>query len=406
MSFNIALSGLNAASADLSTTTNNIANSNTTGFKSSRAEFADVYAVAYQGISSTATGNGVRLSQVQQQFSQGNLDYTNNSLDLAVSGQGFFTVSDGGSLQYTRDGSFNVDNEGYVVTPQNARLQVYPATSETSFNTGGLSDLRLDNSGGMPKASSQIKLTANLQADATAPTAAFDVNNPASYSKATSTTLYDSLGTARTGTIYFAKDAATPNTWNSYLYIDGAQVGGVQQVGFDGTGKLVSPAGGMVNFGSYTPANGANVMPLNLDLSTSTQYGGSFSINSLSQDGYGTGQLSGIDVDKSGIVQARYTNGRSTALGKIALSNFSNPQGLQKVGDTSWAETYGSGAALRGEAGSGGLGMIQAGALEASNVDITKELVNLITAQRNFQANAQAISTENSITQTIINNIR
>jgi flagellar hook protein FlgE len=406
MSFNIALSGLNAASADLSTTTNNIANSNTTGFKSSRAEFADVYAVAYQGISSTATGNGVRLAQVQQQFSQGNLDYTNNSLDLAVSGQGFFTVSNGGSLQYTRDGSFNVDNEGYVVTSQNARLQVYPATSETSFNTGGLSDLRLDNSGGLPKATSQIKLTANLQADATTPTAAFDVNNPASYSKATSTTVYDSLGTARTGTIYFAKDATNPNTWNSYLYVDGGQVGGVQQIGFDGTGKLVSPAGGVVNFGSYTPSNGANAMPLNLDLSTSTQYGGSFSINSLSQDGYGTGQLSGIDVDKSGIVQARYTNGRSTALGKIALTNFANPQGLQKVGDTSWAETYASGAALRGEAGAGGLGMIQAGALEASNVDITKELVNLITAQRNFQANAQAISTENSITQTIINNIR
>jgi len=406
MSFNIALSGLNAASAELSATTNNIANSNTTGFKSSRAEFADVYAQAYQGISATATGNGVRLAQVQQQFSQGNLDYTNNSLDLAINGQGFFTVSNGGNLQYTRDGSFNVDNAGYVVTSQNARLQVYPATGELSFNTGGLSDLRLDNSGGLPKATSQIALNVNLQADATAPTTAFDANDPSSYSKATSTTVYDSLGTARTGTIYFAKDAATPNTWNSYLYVDGTQVGDVQPISFDGTGKLTSPAGGNLSFGTYTPPNGANALPLSVDLSASTQYGGSYSINSLSQDGYGSGQLSGIDVDKSGIIQARYTNGRSTALGKIALTNFANPQGLQKVGDTSWAETYASGASLRGEAGTGGLGLIQSGALEASNVDITQELVRLITAQRNFQANAQAISTENSITQTIINNIR
>jgi flagellar hook protein FlgE len=406
MSFNIALSGLNAASAELSATTNNIANSNTTGFKSSRAEFADVYAQAYQGISATATGNGVRLAQVQQQFSQGNLDYTNNSLDLAINGQGFFTVSNGGNLQYTRDGSFNVDNAGYVVTSQNARLQVYPATGESSFNTGGLSDLRLDNSGGLPKATSQIALNVNLQADATAPTTAFDANDPSSYSKATSTTVYDSLGTARTGTIYFAKDAATPNTWNSYLYVDGTQVGDVQPISFDGTGKLTSPAVGNLSFGTYTPPNGANALPLSVDLSASTQYGGSYSINSLSQDGYGSGQLSGIDVDKSGIIQARYTNGRSTALGKIALTNFANPQGLQKVGDTSWAETYASGASLRGEAGTGGLGLIQSGALEASNVDITQELVRLITAQRNFQANAQAISTENSITQTIINNIR
>ncbi len=406
MSFNIALSGLNAASAELSATTNNIANSNTTGFKSSRAEFADVYAQAYQGISATATGNGVRLAQVQQQFSQGNLDYTNNSLDLAINGQGFFTVSNGGNLQYTRDGSFNVDNEGYVVTSQNARLQVYPATSESSFNTGGLSDLRLDNSGGLPKATSQIALNVNLQADATAPTTTFDANDPSSYSKATSTTVYDSLGTARTGTIYFAKDAATSNTWNSYLYVDGTQVGAAQPISFDGTGKLTSPAGGNISFGTYTPPNGANALPLSVDLSASTQFGGSYSINSLSQDGYGSGQLSGIDVDKSGIIQARYTNGRSTALGKIALTNFANPQGLQKVGDTSWAETYASGASLRGEAGTGGLGLIQSGALEASNVDITQELVKLITAQRNFQANAQAISTENSITQTIINNIR
>jgi flagellar hook protein FlgE len=406
MSFQVALTGLSAASTDLAVTANNIANSNTTGFKESRTTFSDVYAVSSQGIGATTPGSGVRVAGVQQQFSQGSIDYTNNNLDLAISGDGFFIVSQGGSPEYTRAGTFAVDRDGYVVAPSDgARLQVYPPiTGSDSFNTGGLGDLRLEATAGAPQASSLIELGANFKADAVPPTVAtFDPADPASYSNAVSTTVYDSLGTARTATLYVVKDGSTPNTWASYLYVDGAAVGAAQPVTFNPDGTLATPAGGSVAYGAFTPTNGADPLNLTIDFAGSTQYGGSFSTNQLTQDGYASGELSGIDIDSSGIVQARYSNGRSVPLGKIALADFPNPQGLQKQGDTRWSETFASGSPLRGEAGTSSLGLIQSGALEASNVDLTAELVQMIVSQRGFQANAQMISTMDEITQTVIN---
>jgi flagellar hook protein FlgE len=403
MPFRLALSGLNAATADLNVTANNIANTATTGFKGSRAEFAELFAVSPQGVSSTAIGNGVRVADVSQQFTQGSVDFTNNSLDMAVSGQGFFVLSDSGALAYTRAGAFKTDAQGYVVNSQDQRLQVYPPAAAGGFNTGALSDLRLVTSESAPAASTAVEFVMNLPADAVPPTnATFAAADTDSYNHATSLTVYDSLGAAHTQTMYFVK-TATNNQWQTRMFVDGTAVGGAQALNFNSSGLLTTPASGQIAFPAYTPATGAAPITVTTDFSDATQFGDTFGVNSVTQDGYTTGRLIGMDIDASGVVQARFTNGRSLALGQIALANFANPQGLQQLGDTNWAETFGSGQALKGQAGNSGFGLIQSGALEASNVDITAQLVNMITAQRNFQANAQMISTADSITQTIIN---
>jgi flagellar hook protein FlgE len=403
MPFRLALSGLNAAQADLTVTANNIANTATAGFKGSRAEFAELFSVSPQGVSSNAIGNGVRVSNVAQQFTQGNIDFTDNSLDLALSGQGFFILNDGGAMAYTRAGAFQVDSQGYIVNARQQRLQVYPPGTNGQFNTGALSDIQLVTSESAPSATTNVDVTLNLPANAAQPTVAvFDPANVNSYNSATSLTTYDSLGAAHTATMYFTK-TANPNEWTTQLFVDGNAVGTAQTLEYDNTGALIDPAGGTITFPSYTPATGAAAMDLTFDFGTTTQYGGTFNVNAITQDGFTTGRLIGIDIDSTGVVQARFTNGRSLALGQVALANFPNPQGLQQLGDTNWAETFGSGQALRGQAGNSGFGLVQAGALEASNVDITEQLVNMITAQRNFQANAQMISTADAIQQTIIN---
>src|SRR6185295_3827136 len=403
MPFRLALSGLNAAQTDLTVTANNVANVATSGFKGSRAEFADLFAASQAGVSATAIGNGVRVSNVAQQFTQGNIDFTDSSLDLAVSGQGFFIMNDGGALNYTRAGAFQINNAGFVVNSKGQRLQVYPSLAGGGFNTGGLTDLSLTTGVSAPNPTTNVDLTLNLPASANAPTTAvFNPADPTSYNNTTSFTVYDTLSTAHTASLFFIK-GATANNWSTRLYVDGTAVGGAQALAYTNAGALTTPAGGQINFGAYTPATGAAAINMNFDFATTTQFGQSFTVNAAAQDGYTTGRLIGIDIDSSGVVQARFTNGRSNSLGQIALANFANPQGLQQLGDTSWAETFASGQALRGQAGTSGFGLMQSGALEASNVDITEQLVNMITAQRNFQANAQMISTADSITQTIIN---
>lgn len=398
MPFRIALSGLNAASADLSVTANNVANVSTAGFKSSRAMFADVFSVGAQGI-----GNGVRVASVNQQFEQGGIDFTDNALDLAISGQGFFTLSDNGSLVYTRAGAFGVDREGFVVNSKNQRLQIYPPSGTGTFNTGALNDLRLITTDSAPQPTGLVEMTVNLPAGAAPPTnPVFDPLDAASYTQSTSMNVYDSLGSAHTSTYYFVK-GAVPGAWDVYTYIDGNAVGGATPLTYTSTGLLSAPAGGLIPLPAYDPGNGAAPMNITVDLGDSTQFGGPFGVNALTQDGYAAGRLASIDINPEGVVFARFTNGRSTELGKVVLSNFPNPQGLRQLGDSNWSESFSSGDAIRGEAGSASFGLLQAGALEASNVDLTEQLVNMITAQRNFQANAQMISTADSVTQTIIN---
>ncbi|HLF12596.1 MAG TPA: flagellar hook protein FlgE [Gammaproteobacteria bacterium] len=398
MPFRVALSGLNAASSDLNVTANNIANANTVGFKASRAEFSDVFAVGAQEI-----GNGTRLSSVTQEFSQGGVDFTDRALDLAISGEGFFTVSDNGVIAYTRVGSFGVDRDGYVVNNQNQRLQIFPSANNGAFNTGTLSDLQLATTDSAPQPTSTATFGINLPAAATPPpVGVFDPNNASSFNHSTAVTIYDSLGAAHTATVYFVK-TATANAWNAHFTIDGTAVGGANAMTYSNLGVLSVPAGGAFTLPAFNPPSGAAPLSLTANFAQSTQYGAEFGVNLLNQNGFTAGRLSNIDVDANGVIFARFTNGRSEPLGQVALSNFANPQGLRQLGDTSWAETFTSGDAIRGSAGAGSLGLIQSGALESSNVDLTQQLVNMITAQRNFQANAQMISTADQVTQTIIN---
>jgi flagellar hook protein FlgE len=229
-----------------------------------------------------------------------------------------------------------------------------------------------------------------------------------SYNHSTSITVYDSLGTAHQATMYFRK--TSDNNWDGYLYVGGSNVtfgpapgSAAFPLEFDASGTLIDPATGTLTLNAYTPPGGAGPMTLTLDFSDATQYGSAFSVNNLNQDGYASGRLSGVDIDSDGIVFARYTNGQSLAIGKVALAKFNNPQGLRPDGDTNWVETFPSGNAQLGEANTSSFGSIQSGALESSTVDIAEQLVNLIMAQRNFQANAEVITTADAITQTVIN---
>ncbi len=407
MPFQIALSGLNAASTSLDTTANNIANVNTTGFKSSRANFVELFAVGLQSVAANATGLGARPSSIQQQFSQGSLDFTDNNLDLAMVGSGFFTLQDdGGEFTYTRAGNFSVNRDGFVVNDQNLRLQVFPSIEGTdNFNTGTTTDLQLTTTDAPPSETTDIEVGLNLPADAVVPPVTpFDATDPETYNHTTSVTVFDSLGAARTATYYFVK-TANDNEWEVNTFIDGADVSSTPNLlQFDTSGNLTTPTAppelALAPFDA-TPAN--NPQNIVTDFGGVTQFGSSFNVNSLTQDGFASGRLASIEINQEGIVFARFTNGQSEPLGQLAITNFQNPQGLENVSDTRWAETFDSGQALRGPAGSGDLGTVQAGALETANVDLATELVDMITAQRTYQANAQMISTADQITQTIIN---
>jgi flagellar hook protein FlgE len=402
MSFNVALTGLNAATQDLAVVSNNLANSATVGFKSSRAEFGDIYAATATGVGSTAVGNGVRVQEVAQQFSQGNVETTGNSLDLAINGNGFFTLSNGGALSYTRDGQFQLNNAGQVVTSSGADLQVYAPLPTGGFNTGGLSNLTLTTNESAPQATANAQITATLPANATVPTTTtFDPSDPTSYTDTTSLTVYDSLGAAHTASLSFVKGAAA-NDWSVQTYVDGTAVNTPQDLQYSTSGVLTNPANGKVDLGAYTPATGAADMDITFNYNQTQQTGDTFSVTAVQQDGFTTGTLTGINIDSSGVVQASFTNGRSVALGQIAMANFANTQGLQQNGNATWTATTASGSVVQGIAGGSGFGSVQSGALEQSNVDTTSALVSMITAQRDFQANAQMIQTQDQITQTVI----
>lgn len=643
MSFNAGLSGLKAAGAELDVTGNNIANAATVGFKGSRVEFADVFASSALGTSATAVGTGVRLSRVAQQFTQGTISFTDNNLDLAVNGEGFFLLNKEGERLYSRAGEFSVDRDGFIVNTDGANLVGRLAMDSLSDPEGEISgltgNLKLDTSNIPPVATSQITAEINLNSAETAPsipfTTGFTPEAPppmGTYNNSTSTTVYDSLGTAHVMTTYFVKvapnDPVAPtnlNQWQVFVGIDGVDVTPQPSAGmptpftlvFDGNGSFIpndpanppniigsatlnSNASGFVNAGSLSTLNGGDLVingipigvgvsdgvsssdsdrsalavanaitaagvpglnissvnttldlgtysagatalagnnlmingvsiapatateadlrtainavsgatgvsvspsgnivltasdgrniqvstdaagvpsganfsnfsllapadrvqrgvvqiqqtgptaitisgtnPLdagfiagttfaNVDYATSdvpkinnwdpgtgatpqnislnygklTQFGSGFTVQSMMQDGSSTGRLASVDVDSSGVILARFTNGRNRKLGQVELANFENVQGLSPQGDSYWGETHSSGTALLGLPQTSSLGSIQSGALEDANVQLTDQLVALITAQRNFQANAQTIKTSDAITQTIIN---
>ncbi len=402
MAFRVAISGLKAASGELDVIGNNIANSNTTGFKKSRAEFVDVFAVAGVGGSGSTPGSGVRLSAIKQQFTQGNVAFTDNNLDMAINGSGFFILDDGGTQIYSRNGAFGVDQNGFLANAQGQNLIAFGADASGNI-TGAAGPIQVNSSNIAPQASANMTIDLNLDAAQGVPAVGvFDATNPNSFNHSTSTTIFDSLGNSHLASMYYVK-TATANQWQSYTFVDGTQVDGPDALNFSSGGALTAPASGVTTTPSFTPTGGGAAMTLAQDYSATTQYGSSFSVNALAQDGFTTGRLSGLDIDSEGIIFARFTNGQSSVQGQIALANFANVQGLQPVSDTSWGETFSSGAVTLGSPGTASLGLIQAGALEQSNTDLSEELVNMIIAQRSFQANAEVISTSDTVTQSIIN---
>ncbi len=405
MAFSTALSGLAAASLDLQTTGNNIANAATYGFKKSRAEFADVYANSLGGNQKATPGSGVRTTAISQTFNQGSLEYTDNVLDLAINGPGFFALADtptGAPTAYTRAGAFKLDQDGYIVTNQGKYLVGWG----TDFSLQGL---KVETTGtGVPKATSEVKLQVNLDAKSiTPPTTPFDPANPDTYNHVTSVSVYDSLGNVHTVVSYFVtQNPTTPNAWDVYQYIDGNALGGPTALEFSTTGALISvdgtPANTQVTYGPYA-IPGADDLNITYDFAGSSQYNSEFSVNGLSQNGYAAGILTGIEIDDSGNIWASFSNGSLQKLGQIALARFPNEQGLTRLGDTLWRESNASGEKILNPPGVGGVGTIQSSALEASNVDLSKELVHLIIAQQSYQANAETISTENQVIQALLN---
>jgi len=448
MSFNIALSGLNAAQKDLDVTSNNIANVNTTGFKESRAEFVDVYAASLLASGKTKVGDGVLTSDVAQQFSQGSIQFTNNALDLAITGNGFFaTVPTLDSLEtsYTRAGQFKLNADNFVVNSQGGHLLGFPVNADGSSASVSLSTaapIRIPTASGAPTPSTEVDIRMNLPAgDAfiTGAPANFDPTDPLTYNHSTSVTVFDSLGDSHIMTYYFIKEdpAVNANTWTMYTAVDGTMLdipGGVNNIANPTAGVTGSPAtingarleftsGG--DFDSQTPAailtsalhagiltNGAdptNQITIDFNLDTAgpnpnepTQFASNFEVTSLEQNGLAVGRLTGLDIDEDGLIRATYSNGTSAPLSRIALVNFANEQGLTQIGNTSWKESLVSGEALAGEAGAGTFGTINSSALEQSNVNLTAELIDLISAQRNFQANSRSLEVDNQLNQTIL----
>lgn len=427
MSFQQGLSGLNASSKNLEVIGNNIANSATFGAKSARAEFADVYANAMNGAGANSIGIGVNLASVAQQFTQGNITTTENPMDLAVNGAGFFQVSDGRNpTMYTRNGQFKIDREGFIVNNQRQMLLGYPADATGVIQPGQARPIQLPTAGIAPRATDRIAMEMNLdaRAAATRPAAGdrIDFDDPTSYNNATSVTVYDQLGQDVALTYYFQKadvdeaGNAVTDYWNVYVTANG------EPLSVDGSGvplpstsiqfpanggSPTAPAGTVaLDIPVTTRPGGGNTQPITgveLDVGRATQYGASFGVTALTQTGYAPGQLSGITIEGNGIIMARYSNGQSSPAGQLELANFRNPQGLQPLGGNAWASTYTSGDPVVGAAGDGNFGVLQSGALEESNVDLTAELVNMITAQRSYQANAQTIKTQDSVLQTLVN---
>jgi flagellar hook protein FlgE len=418
MSFQQGLSGLNATSKNLEIIGNNIANSNTFGAKVSRGEFSDAYANALNGAGANSVGIGTSLAAVSQQFTQGNITSTSNPMDLAISGAGFFEVSDGQNpALYSRNGQFKVNRDGFIVNNEGLRLIGYPADGTGVIQPGNASPLQLPSAGIAPQATAEIQIEMNLDSRVatTAPTAgaAIDFNDPTTYNNATSLAVYDILGQDVALTYYFQK--AATDSWNVFVTANGTPVNGTllapvatTTITFPANGGAPTAPVGPVAFDIPATTNGAGAQTramagVLLDLDGARQFGAGFGVTNLSQDGYAPGQLTGINFEANGIVMARYSNGQTKPAGQIELATFRNPQGLQPQGGNAWARSFSSGEPIIGVAGQGNLGVLQAGALEESNVDLTAELVSMITAQRIYQANAQTIKTQDQVLQTLVN---
>ncbi|PWF44353.1 flagellar hook protein FlgE [Massilia glaciei] len=508
MSFQQGLSGLNGAAKSLDVIGNNIANASTVGFKTSQAQFADVYANSLSGAAGNQAGIGVKVSQIAQQFNQGNIEASNNPLDIAINGSGFFRTTVNGAVQYARNGQFALNKDGFITNAQGAMLTGYMAGPTGAISAGSPVPLQISTANLQPLATSRIDTELNLDSASVTPLVTpFNPNNSDTYNKQTAIDVYDSLGTPHVVTSYFVKSA--PGVWDVYVANDGTEITNLEvasashdpspaaatsvtrqewvnamaavprdparvnlaaqnyataagdaveqaaaaagasatdvaaintaattagntvgftpeqidaaitaavrvppvsvgQLKFDSSGAL-SPAlmapqtlPFSVALPMYPSTGAADTLTVDLGFAGTTQYG-SATREKLSQDGYASGQLQRFAAGADGVIMGQYSNGRSQALGQIVLSNFANPNGLTPLGNNAWAESSTSGVPLTGTPDSGGRGVLQSAAVETSNVDLTAELVNMITAQRVYQANAQTIKTQDSILQTLVN---
>jgi flagellar hook protein FlgE len=422
-SFYTSLSGLNAAQTDLNVVSNNIANVGTNGFKSSSAQFSDVISSSLYQAGDSIVGQGTRTKSISQSFTQGSEQTTGQSLDLMISGQGFFVTqagNTGGQLNYTRTGSFTLNaNTDNVVDASGNALQVLPVDqlgNVTATGTGAMKTLHVPPTNGNPKATSEVDLSMTFPTDAAVKSdASFNKADPSTYSGTSSTTVYDSAGNAIPATVYYVHtQALTTNTdgtksgtstWVAHTFVGDQEVfpsGGSTPptLTFDTNGTLTSPTGA-TTYGAVTPTGASAPMAVSFNYGTATQEG-SFALQTVtsSQNGNTVGELSDLTVGDNGVVTATYSDGSALKLGAVALANFTNPSGLKQMGSTNWQATGDSGAAQIGAAG--GDTTIAQGELEMSNVDLSSELVNLISAQRNFQANAKAIDTDKQMVDSII----
>lgn len=416
MSFQQGISGLSANSKYLDVIGNNIANSSTVGAKSSRVEFADVYSSAQSSGANKQTGGGVSVAAVSQNFGQGGITSTGNPLDLAISGKGFFQMKgQDGTVHYTRDGQFKLNSNGEIVNNQDHLLMGYPADAAGAVLSGQAQAVQLKATSIEPKATTAVIVNANLDSRSVAihpaggPAVVF--TDPSTYNNATAVNAVDANGKDVVLTSYFQKTSA--DTWDVYMTANGAAIGGtptvpVTTITFDPTGSApLSPTTPVtVNVPAGPVVNGVGTLPITgllIDMSTFTQFASPYGVTKLAQDGYSAGALIGMVVDSSGLVRANYSNGRTKSIGQIEMATFTNLNGLQPLGGGEWASTINSGGPALGVPGSGNLGTLQTSALEESNVDLTGELVNLITAQRLYQANAKTISTQDQVLQTLVN---
>ena len=418
MSFYTSLSGLQASQTEMSTISHNLANVGTNGFKKSRTEFADVIASSVSLSPTQMIGSGTVVKGNIQQFGQGNLIQSANTLDLAISGDGFFAVKpdmDSSKVNFTRNGGFMVDANRYVVDAQGAHLQVYPVDGSGSVVASGIdsaTSLRLPATSGTAQATKAVTMSANLNANSSVPTTAtFDRFDPTSYNQSTQTTVYDGDGNPQTLTNYFRRDtaAASGSQWSVFSFVgdkqltSGSGASDHQTLTFDATGAA-NPAPTATSFDPFTTAGSTTAQQFSFNFgSDTTQTAQPFNVAARSQDGKAVGQIQGVTIDEKGVVKASFSNGDTQAIGQVMLANFANPTGLRQLGNSYWSPTGISGDAKLGSAGTGGFGNLMSGTIERSNVDITEELVNLIAAQRDFQANAKALDTASQVSQTIFN---
>jgi flagellar hook protein FlgE len=507
MSFQQGLSGLNGAAKSLDVIGNNIANASTVGFKGSSAQFADVYANSLNGAGGNQPGIGTKVSQIAQQFTQGNIEASSNPLDIAINGAGFFRTEVAGATQYSRNGQFALDKDGFMVNAQGAKLTGYATGLTGNILAGSPVPIQIRTADLTPVATSKISTELNLDSSSVNPVRTpFSASDPTTYNKQIPIDVYDTLGNPHVMSSFYVR--TNPGEWDVYVANDGMEINNLkvaaaaqgtgtsfdavntaradwqaasQLVPPDGTlpaklqayataaGKMVADAAADPAIGAGTPAQvtaitdaadqagkvlgntpedvdraiaaavnvqptkvgalqfdakgallastvamtaklpifpptgAANMLPVKLDFTGTTQYGAATSEKKSSQDGYTAGHLQRFSAGADGIILGQYSNGRSQALGQIVLANFANPNGLSPLGNNAWAETSTSGVPLTGAPTTGSLGVLQSSAVENSNVDLTAELVNMITAQRVYQANAQTIKTQDSVLQTLVN---